>query len=331
MKRNLAMPILALFIFCAAPTSAQQNPALYPHETMNNWGRWGDDDERGTTNFITPASIVEAAKLIQKGKTFSLAIPIERNGPIFPSRNPAHHFMSSTGTDPLIVGEGAPGDVAFTDDYIYMALQGSTQWDALAHAFYNGKFYNGYPLDIVTVTGAAKLGIDKVKDSFVGRAVLIDVLRYKGGSLTPGYGITRADIEGALEAQGSEIKRGDIAIIRTGEVPRFYTMPVTEQPQWSATQTGIVKDVIPWIKESEIAAIAVDNVGVEQAPNPDGKDWNLHGNLLRDLGVFLGEIWWLEELAEDCAADGRYEFFISAPPLNIPGAVGSVINPLAVQ
>ena len=86
--------------------------------------------------------------------------------------------------------------------------------------------------DIVTVTGAEKLGIDKVKDTFVGRAVLIDVLRYKGGSLTPGYGITRADIEGALEAQGSEIKRGDIAIIRTGEVPRFYTMPVTEQPQW---------------------------------------------------------------------------------------------------
>ena len=331
MKRIFALPTLALLIVCATPATAQQNPALHPHEEMNNWGRWGDDDERGAANFITPASIVEAGKLIQKGKVFSLAIPIERDAPIFPSRNPSHHFMVSTGTDALIVGEGGASDVAFTDDYIYMALQGSTQWDSLAHAFYNGKFYNGYPLDTVTVTGAKKLGIDKVKDSFVGRAVLIDILRYKGGALKPGYGITRADIEGALKAQGSEIKRGDIAVIRTGEVPRYYKMPVSDRPQWVGTQTGITKDVIPWIKESEIAAIAVDNVGVEQAPNPDGKDWNLHGNLLRDLGVFLGEIWWLEELAEDCAADGRYEFFISAPPLNIPGAVGSVINPIAVK
>ena len=331
MRHNFVLSSFAVLLACAAAVPAQQNPALYPHDEMNNWGRWGDDDERGATNYITPESIVEAARLIQKGKTFSLAVPIERDAPIFPSRNPSHHFMVSTGTDPLIVGEGAASDVAFTDDYIYMALQGSTQWDALSHAFYNGKFYNGYPLDIVTVTGAEKLGIDKVKDTFVGRAVLIDVLRYKGGSLTPGYGITRADIEGALKKQGTTVKRGDIVILRTGEVPRFYTMPLSERPQWSATQAGITKDVIPWIKESEIAAIATDNVGVEQAPNPDGKDWNLHGNLLRDLVVFLGEIWWLEELAEDCAADGRYEFFISAPPLNIPGAVGSPLNPIAVK
>ncbi len=331
MKRILVLPILSFFIFCAAPALAQKNPALHPHETMNNWGKWGADDEKGATNYITPASIVEAAGLITKGKTFSLAIPIERDGPIFPSRNPAHHFMTSTGTDPLIVGTGGASDVAFTDDYIYMALQGSTQWDSLAHAFYDGSFYNGHPLNSVTAAGASKLGMENVKDSFVGRAVLIDVLRYKGGSLSPGYGITRADIEGALKAQGSEIKRGDIAIVRTGEVPRFYKMPVNERPQWVGTQTGINKSVIPWIKESEIAAIATDNLGVEQAPNPDGKDWNLHGNLLRDLGVFLGEIWWLEELAEDCAEDGRYEFFISAPPLNIPGAVGSVINPIAVK
>ena len=288
MKRILVIPILSFFIFCAAPTPAQQNPALHPHESMNNWGRWGDDDERGATNFITPESIVEAAKLIQKGKVFSLAIPIERDGPIFPTRNPPHHFMVSTGTDPLVIGAGAASDVAFTDDYIYMALQGSTQWDALAHAFYSGKFYNGYPLDIVTVTGADKLGIDKVKDSFVGRGVLIDILRFKGGSLSPGYVITRADIEGALKEQGTTVKRGDIVILRTGEVPRFYKMPPDERPQWSGTQTGITKDVIPWIKESEIAAIAADNVGVEQAPNAHGKDWNLHGNLLRDLGVFLG-------------------------------------------
>jgi kynurenine formamidase len=96
-------------------------------------------------------------------------------------------------------------------------------------------------------------------------------------------------------------------------------------------QTGIIKDVIPWIRDKQIAAIAADNLGVEQAPNAHGKNWNLHGNLLRDLGVFLGEIWWLEDLAADCAQDGRYEFFLSAQPLYIPGAVGSPLNPMAVK
>ena len=320
--------IIAAFPFLA---HTQQNPAIHPHETMNNWGKWGADDEKGATNYITPEAIVEAARLIRKGKTFSLAIPIERGGPIFPTRNPPHHFMSATGTDAMAGPNANATDVAFTDDYIYMPLQGSTQWDSLAHAFYGGKFYNGYPLDIIKATGADKLGIHKVKDTFVGRAVLIDVLRYKGGALEPGYGITRADIEGALNKQGTSVKTGDIAIVRTGEVPRFYNSNPADQARWPTIQTGITKDVIPWIKETRIAAIATDNLGVEQAPNPDGKDWNLHGNLLRDLGVFLGEIWWLEELADDCAQDGTYEFFICAPPLNIPGAVGSPLNPIAVK
>lgn len=331
MKVVCAYSIIVLCTTLAVPVLAQQNPALHPHDVMNNWGKWGADDERGTMNYITPSAIVDAAKLIRKGKVFSLAIPIEREGPIFPTRNPPHHFMSATGSDPMIIGSGAPADVEFADDYLYMALQGSTQWDALSHAFYNGKLYNGYAKETVTVAGAQKLGIEKVKDAFVGRAILIDVLRYKGGFIEPGYGITRADIEGALKQQGTTVKRGDIAIIRTGEVPRYYSMPVEDRPKWVGIQTGITKDVIPWVKESKIAALAADNVGIEQAPNPDGKDWNLHGNLLRDLGVFLGEIWWLEELAEDCAQDGRYEFFIAAPPLNIPGAVGSPLNPLAVK
>ncbi len=310
--------------------AAQDNPALYPHAEMNNWGKWGADDERGATNYITPESIVEAAKLIKSGKVFSLAIPIERGGPIFPTRHPPHHFMSSTGADPIQTAEGSAA-VGFTDDYIYMPLQGSTQWDALPHAMYGGQFYNGHPASIVTSAGAQKLGIDKVRDRFVGRGVLIDVVAYKGGAIPLGYGITRADLEGALKKQKSKVRPGDIVLVRTGAVPHFYAMPLDERDNWPNVQTGITKDVVPWVRDMQIAAIAADNLGVEQAPNADGKNWNLHGNLLRDLGVFLGEIWWLEDLAADCAQDGRYEFFLTAPPLYIPGAVGSPINPMAVK
>ena len=147
-------------------------------------------------------------------------------------------------------------------------------------------------------------------------------------SATP---ITRADLESTLKTQKSEIQRGDIVIVRTGMVPAFYNMDAAGRAVWVSKQTGITKDVIPWIKENEICAIAADNVGVEQSPNPDGRDWNLHGNILRDMGVFIGEIWWLEELSDACAEDGRYEFFLSAPPLNIPGAVGSPVNPIAIK
>lgn len=324
--------ILTCFGFFAAGIAVgEANPALLPHEDVNNWGVWGADDERGSANYITPAEIVEAGKLIREGKTFSLAIPINATGPRFPTRRPPHHIMEATSVD--VVGTpGADSDqVRFTDDYIYMPLQGSTQWDSLAHAYYGGSFYNGYPLESVKTSGAEKLGMEKVKTGFVGRGVLIDIVRYKGGTLKTGYGITRADIEGALKKQGNEVKPGDIVILRTGEVPAFYEMSLAEQPSWWATQTGIVKDVVPWIKETKIAAIAADNLALERTPNPDGRDYNLHGNILRDMGVFIGELWWVEELADDCAKDGRYTFFLSSPPLNIPGSVGSPINPIAIK
>ncbi len=331
MKRMVCGVSVVLAVFVAGSAVGQANPALLPHEEVNNWGVWGDDDERGAVNYMTPKAIVAAAKLIRDGKTFSLAIPIDGEGPRIPTRRAPHHFMTGTGTDIQASPLANSNQVGFTDDYIYMPLQGSTQWDSLAHAMYGGTFYNGIALDAIDSTGAQKLGMENVKDTFVGRGVLIDVVRYKGGQLEPGYGITRADLEGALKKQGTKVKAGDIVVLRTGVVPAFYTMSVTERAEWHLVQAGIVKDVIPWIKERKIAAIAADNLGIEQTPNADGRDYNLHGNILRDMGVYIGELWTVEELAEDCAKDGRYEFFISAAPLHIPGSVGSPINPIAIK
>lgn len=323
--------ILTVLALALAVLAAAENPALMPHEQFNNWGKWGDAYEKGATNYITPEAIVKAAKLIKKGKTFSLAVPIDGAGPLFPTRRPPFHLMSATGTDAFAAKDPNSDIIAFTDDYIIMPLQGSSQWDGLPHAYYGGYFFNGVPLTAVTNQGASMLGIENVKDAFVGRGVLIDMVRYKGGALEKGYGIMREDIEGALKAQKTKIEEGDIVIIRTGEVPAFYEGSAEEKRAWMARQTGITKSVVPWIHENKIAAIAADNIGVEQAPNSDGHDWNLHGNILRDMGVFIGEVWWLEDLAADCAEDGRYEFFISAPPLNIPGAVGSPVNPIVVK
>jgi len=338
--RALIAPLTLALLLASAAAPADPGPALYPHEEINRWGEFGADDQRGAANFITPEKRVEAGKLIQTGKTFSLAIPLDATGPVFPPRQPPHHTMTVTGADYLASPEVAPfgpSPIRFADDYIYMPLQGSSQWDALSHAWYGGSLYNGVPEAAIrsSEAGAAtKLGIENVKDTLVGRGVLVDVLRHKGGSLPTGYPITRADIEATLVAQGTEVREGDIVVIRTGLVPSWYTLDAAGKAQFFIDpQTGITSDVVPWVKEKKIAAIAADTLALERVPNDIAPEMMVpvHGNLLRDLGVYIGEIWWLEELAADCAADGRYAFFLAAQPLNITGAVGSPVNPIAIK
>lgn len=326
-----------IFAFVPVSLFAQQIPAQYAHEEINNWGKWGPEDQLGAANYITADAIVQAAQLIRKGKTFSLAIPLDKFGPVFPGRLSPHHIMDISGADYATDFDSEPifGKMKFADDYIYMALHGTTHWDALSHGWYGDQLFNGYSQEAIlsgALGGATKLGMENAKGSLIGRGVLIDILSYKGGSLPPGYGITTADIEGALEKQGTEIKKGDIVIIRTGVVADWYNNPDRRLNFFNA-QAGIVKDVVEWIRKKEIAAIAADNLSVENFPNAlDTKTMGpLHGNILRDMGVYLGELWWLEELAKDCAEDGVYEFFLAAQPLNIPGGVGSPINPIAVK
>lgn len=332
----LAVSVLLAF----AATADEKGPALHPHDEINRWGTWGAEDERGAANYITPERLVEAAKLIRKGTTFSLAIPLDETGPVFPPRLPPHHTMTVTGADYLADPNASPfgeSAIRFADDYLYMPLQGSTQWDALSHGWYGGSLYNGVPESAIRSSGAGgatRLGIENVKSGLVGRGVLIDVLRFKGGSLPVGYSITRADLEQALAAQKAEVREGDIVIVRTGLVPSWYELSAQERAQFFAKpHTGVASDVVPWVREKKIAAIAADTIALERIPNEIDPSMvvPLHGNLLRDLGVYIGEIWWLEELAADCAEDGRYEFFLAAQPLNITGAVGSPINPIAIK
>jgi kynurenine formamidase len=332
--------IFVLVLLAAVATAAEPGPALHPHESINRWGLWGSDDERGAVNFMTRDTLVAAAKLIRSGKRFSLAIPLDATGPVFPPRLPPHHTMTITGADYLADPTAAPfgpSPIRFADDYIYMPLQGSSQWDALSHGWYGGSLYNGVPESAIRSSqagGATKLGIENVRSDLVGRGVLIDVVRFKGGSIPTGYSITRADLEGALAAQRSEVRAGDIIIVRTGVVPGWYGLSPAEKARFFAEpQAGIASDVVPWVKEMKIAAMAADNLALERIPNEIEPSMvvPLHGNLLRDLGVYIGEIWWLEDLAADCASDGRYEFFLAAQPLNITGAVGSPVNPIAIK
>jgi kynurenine formamidase len=328
MKRTRLAPaaaaLAAALIAPAAPGESDEKPG--------NWGRWGADDERGAANLITAERVAAAARLVRKGKVISLAVPLDGNGPVFPGRLAPIRLMSVSGAD-YAAGEPPTFGASFhiADDYLFMPIQGSTQWDALSHAWEGDTLYNGVPQTEVRGSGAARLGIQNVKNGLVGRGVLIDVLAAKGGTLAAGAAITRADLDAALARQRTKLEPGDIVLVRTGVVPAFYALSDSlDRARFvRAPQAGLALDVAGWVKEHDLAAIAADNLTLEVFPNQGTR--TLHMPLLRELGVYIGEIFWLEELAADCAEDGRFEFFLAAQPLNLTRAVASPLNPVAVK
>ena len=295
---------------------------------VRNWGRWGADDQRGTVNLITPERLVAAGALIRTGKVFDLGIPLDDAGPQPGGGriNPVH-LMSQTGDRQMF-----PGGFRYADDYIFMPLQGATQWDALAHVYYDDQLYNGYPSNDVTVVGAFNCSIEHQAKGIAGRGVLLDLARLKGVEwLERGYAITPADLEAAIAAQGDvAVGAGDILVFRTGWRRKFL---VEKSPtNFMDGEPGLGQDCCQWLRDRDIAAVCSDNWAIEVLPGEDPNAvFNVHMVLIRDMGLTLGEIFDLEELSADCAADGVWEFFFCAPPLKVTKGVGSPINPLAFK
>ena len=300
---------------------------------FNNWGRWGNDDEVGTLNFITPEKIRQSAGLVRSGKVFSLELPLDGSGPqtgAFGRVNPVHS-MVATGTDYVAGKQDWPLNWGVADDSLFLFLQGGTQWDALSHIFHHGKLYNGYDANLVTAKGADVCGIQNQK-TVVSRGVLLDIPRALGVEyLDPGDPIDGDLLDEACRHHGVEVGTGDIVLIRTGDMARRRNLPGWDG--YSAGDSpGLSLLSAPWLAEHEIAALATDTWGAEVRPNeiPDSFQ-PVHLVMIVNMGLFVGEIWYLDELAEDCADDGVYEFQLVAPPLVIPRAVGSPLNPQAIK
>jgi kynurenine formamidase len=318
-------------------------------ERLRNWGRWGDDDQLGTLNFIDEAKVLEGAAAVRKGAVFPLGVDFNAEL-VWPAdmfrRNPIH-VMTVDGGDAARMAEFLPGyggpteqqlgqiwqsPFRFADDMVIMPLQCGTQWDALSHAWYDDQMYNGVPGAAVTSRGATRNSIDQVDvKGITSRAVLLDVARCLGVEHVPANtAITPADLDRVAEKQGVEVRRGDVVLVRTGWWPQFRVMG--DGTRWRAGCPGLSWTCAEWLHEHEVAAVAADNVACEAAEQAvDGMFLPLHGLCLRDMGLMLGEIWDLEALAADCAEDGVYECQLVASPLRITGAVGSPINPIAMK
>ena len=303
---------------------------------VRNWGRWGPDDELGTLNYITPERIAAACRLATTGKVFALGIPLDRNGPQSGTRqrfNPIHTMFRDGGDAPKTPAEvRAMEGYGGSDDWIVMPLQCVTQWDSLAHIFYEGKMYNGYDAALVTSSGAAKNSIDKTTSRLAGRGVLLDVARHKGvKALEPGYAITVADLEATAAAQRVEVLPGDILLVRTGHMSRYL-----DRNDWRHYDLdpfpGVSVHTAPWLHARQIAAIASDNYAVEVRPSEIAGFRNpFHVVAIPNMGLTLGEIFFLEDLAADCAADGRYAFLLVAPPLPVTRGGGDADQSLRAE
>lgn len=309
-------------------------------ERYTNWGRWGDEDQRGTLNHVRPTDVVTAANLVRAGRTISLALPFNENGPQqgnFNRFNPIH-LMTRDGAD-VIAGtsvrdfySGNDRHFRGTDDMVIMPLQCGTQWDSLSHVVFEDKIYNGYSADQVSSKGALKNDICNAADGMVGRGVLLDVPRSQGLQwLEPGTAIGADELKRAEEAAGVTVRRGDFVFVRTGAMAK-----VREAKEWGSYAGGPAPGLglasIDWVAEREIAAVATDTWGMEVLPNETPDVFQpLHIVFIAHMGLWVGEIYDLEALADDCAQDKVYEFFFCGPPLPFSKAVGSPLNPMAIK
>jgi len=302
-------------------------------EKLRNWGRWGDDDQRGTLNHIGPEALVRAASELREGKAIRLGLNFDKDGPQLNTKR----FNPRLYVTELFGGPGEDkSEMFFTDDVIHMPLQAATQWDALGHVHYDGHLYNGCKVhDTLSVNeGAKRLGVEHLASpGIVSRGILLDIARMKNVDMLPfDYMITPDDLREACQRQQVSPVSGDVVLVRTGHMRRFTKL--NDRSLFSQfPHPGLSHQCTEWLYDCGAAAVAADNIAVEYLTREMLQDGYMpfHMIALRDMGMPLGEIFDLEALSEDCLADGRYTFMLVAPALPVTGAFGSPINPLALK
>lgn len=301
-----------------------------------NWGRWGDDDQAGTVNFITAEQVKAAAAGIQRGQVFSLSIDFGEEGPQTGGlgRFNPKRFLLRDGDDTFSRSlTNLPRGIGGADDIIMLATHGATHWDALAHVHYDSKMWNGYDCrEVNSLFGAERNDITNYRDRIVGRAVLLDLPRFLGKQwCEPGEVITGDQLDACAAAQGVQIGRGDIVLVRFGHIAKCRA-----EGSWGdfagGDAPGLSFETAGWIFHKEIAAIAADTWGVEVRPNEFQyayQPW--HRVVIPQIGLLVGEMFDLDALADDCASDGRYDMFFCGNPLPVVGSVGGPINPTVIK
>lgn len=304
----------------------------------SSWGVFGAGDQLGTLNLLGEPEARTAAALVRRGATFNLDYEVNAfSPPVSPNRRAARHTMFSR-------HDGRVRDDRLDDFY----LQVSSQIDGLRHHRHAVHGFYGGVADESVAAGTTYLGIQHAAaKGIVGRGVLLDVGRYLAARGTPldlrrAEAIDVATLDEVARVQGVDLRRGDILLMHTGWARHAVETLTPEERTGLSTDRqfcGLVqsRETVAWIWDHHFSVVASDTVAVEVMPSVSGSPFldnvgrMMHPDLIALLGVHLGELWRLDELAADCAADGVYEFLVIAKPLNLLGGVGSPPNAVAVK
>lgn len=325
-------------------------------DAPSNWGRWGDDDEIGSINYLNNDEILRGIRAVEEGESFTLGLPIfgPKGGPRVPTRSaPQHHMVVDKGhyeagkagdppseeTRPFTgLSESAveayrrAAGLETADDSLYAFLHDGTHVDALGHAWYDDTLYNG--IDAETTNGGLERGsVAPLGDhGILGRGILLDVPRHRGVDyLDSGDRITRSELQTCAEEQGISVQKHDVVLIRTGWIERYYEAGPTAVDLYDEPGLTADEEVLRWFYETEIPFLGTDTLRNEQTVSDEtGTFLPLHAAFLRDLGIVLNELVKLNELADYCSDHGKYDFLFVTSPLKLVGATGSPVNPVAV-
>jgi hypothetical protein len=303
----------------------------------SNWGRWGSADEVGSLNFLNNTEVLRGVRAVRQGKVFTCGEVIGRPGgdPLWPGRAQAKREMT-VDKDSYLRGDIAslPGGAEFCDDRIDMFLQGSTQFDALGHVWYDDKLWNGYPAT-TTNGGLKKASVLPIAErGVVGRGILLDMASFKGKPyLEKGDVFGLDDLLGCAKAQDITIEKHDILCLRLGFL-QLLTVQGPETFYKDFVEPGLTysPDLVNWFHEMEIPCLATDTISNETELDPEiGVQIPLHCALMRNLGIAFNEVCNFEALAKDSRADGQWDFLYAAAPLKVSEAAGAPVNLLAVK
>jgi kynurenine formamidase len=328
----------------------------------SNWGDFGPDDQLGRVNLIGSEQVLKGVREVHEGVTFCLSLPLDIPGGqvLNPRRSPPKLSPTALGDDQYInfslANNNSSLQDVISDDRVEISLQYSTQWDSLAHvgALFDGdddgelesRYYNGYLAgkDVLDLSKeptqqhdsyAQKLGIETLAaHGMQGRGVLIDLVRVFGAGRTL---VGHVQLMQAMAQLNVVVEQGDMLVLRTGFAEALLDMQGSPNPD-VLKNTGAVLDgndsaLLEWITQSGVSAICADNYAVENTDSELEPDCcyklPLHHHCIFKLGLPLAELWYLKDLAEWLHSRERNRFLLTAPPLRLPGAIGSPVTPIA--
>ena len=329
---------------------------------QSNWGEFGPDDQRGRMNYVTREKVLQGVAEVKEGLAFCLSLPLDYPGGnvLNPRRGPPRLAPTIRGGKPNFGFALANDNPLFTDvvcdDVVLLTLQYSTQWDSFAHVgglfdvdgdgVLEPVFYNGFRARDALVVPAATpraepwaqyegsraeaLGIQNLAEHGAqGRGVMIDLHAHYGRERKSiGYG----DLMRVIERDRVCVEKGDFVCLYTGLAD--VILEAHKHPDGAVLHSsctgldGRDPQLLQWITDCGCAALIADNYAVEIVPagpyasNPHAL-LPLHEHCLFKNGIHLGEIWYLTELARWLRQHDRNRFLLTAPPLRLPGAVGS--------